>query len=42
MNRLREEMKVIPQAAWAVALVLALVIGGVFWASFASPDGIRP
>jgi hypothetical protein len=31
MNRLREEMKVIPRAAWALAMVLAAGVAGVFW-----------
>jgi RNA polymerase subunit RPABC4/transcription elongation factor Spt4 len=36
-------MKVIPQAAWAVALVLALVVAGVVWASvIVPPGGPRP
>lgn len=41
MNRLREEMKVIPQAAWAVALMAAVAVPMLFWMMIVGPGGGR-
>jgi hypothetical protein len=42
MNRLRVEGKVIPQAAWAVAFVLAFGVAAFMWMMIVVPGGIRP
>ena len=42
MSRLREEMKVIPQAAWALALVAAFGMPMLFAMIVVGPHGMRP
>src|SRR5436189_2440745 len=41
MNRLTEEMKVIPETAWAVALLLGCGVPVLFWMMVVAHDGMH-